>query len=37
VLALEDRIAAGLSPRQLSSIKRGLVGVATTMQQPDGP
>jgi DNA-binding MarR family transcriptional regulator len=37
VLELEDRIAAGLSDRQLSSIKRWLVEVATTMQQPDGP
>jgi hypothetical protein len=37
VIELEDRIAAGLSDRQLTAIKRWLVDVATTMQHADGP
>jgi DNA-binding MarR family transcriptional regulator len=32
VIALEDRIAEGLSPRQLNAIKRWLVDVATRMR-----
>jgi DNA-binding MarR family transcriptional regulator len=37
VIDLEDRIADGLSDRQLAAIKRWLVHVATTVQQPDEP
>ena len=37
VIELEDRIADGLSERQLSAIKRWLVDVATTMQQLGDP